>query len=131
MPRPIRLLAGLICLLAALPVGAARVYQWKDANGVTHYSDEPPPAGQEFRGREVTNAPATGSAAAQDKPGEDPDCAMARRNLDQLKSDRPVGLDANGDGKPDKEMTAEERGQQVAKMEQTLKARCQPAQPEA
>ena len=35
-------LAGVLIVLA-LPALAGEVYQWKDAKGVTHYSDAPPP----------------------------------------------------------------------------------------
>src|SRR5688572_26519019 len=37
------LVAGLAFGLLALPAMAARIYQWKDARGVTHYTDLPPP----------------------------------------------------------------------------------------
>ncbi|WP_412159617.1 DUF4124 domain-containing protein, partial [Pantoea sp. SIMBA_079] len=30
--------------VAALPLAASEVYSWKDARGVTHYSQTPPPA---------------------------------------------------------------------------------------
>ena len=45
MPRlPILALAA-AGLLAASAVQGGEVYQWKDANGVTHYSQTPPPKG--------------------------------------------------------------------------------------
>lgn len=34
-----------LALLFALPV-TAQIYQWKDADGRTHYSDTPPPSGE-------------------------------------------------------------------------------------
>lgn len=40
----IRRLALIIALLVALPA-AAEIYGWKDSDGRTHYSDQPPPAG--------------------------------------------------------------------------------------
>lgn len=124
MSRTIRLLTGSLVLLVALPAGAAKVYQWKDARGVTHYSDEPPPKGQDYRDRELANPPARPAPADATRPAEDPNCATARRNLEQLRSERPVGLDANGDGQPDKNMSAEERAQQVQQNERTLAAFC-------
>ena len=47
MPRSLRPLIAGACtaaalLLAAAPLLAQTVYTWKDAKGVTHYSDAPP-----------------------------------------------------------------------------------------
>lgn len=121
--RTCRLYPGLVALLLALPAFAGSVYQWKDAKGVTHYSDSPPPGQQGVRNRELKDAPdSPGSGKAQ--PAEDAHCITARGNLAQLKGDRPVGVDADGDGKPDKTMTTEERAQQVQQNELTLKTYC-------
>lgn len=117
----LRLLVGLAVLLLAPPVLASKVYQWKDANGVTHYSDFPPAGQRGVQNRQLKDAPATPEAA---RPAEDANCTTARKNLLQLQSDRVVGLDADGDGKPDKEMTADERAQQVRQTEQMLKTYC-------
>lgn len=120
--RTIRLSTGLAVLLLALPAFAGKVYQWKDASGVTHYSDAPPPGQQGVQNRQLKDGPAPAEADAQ--PAEDPNCVIARRNLTQLKSDKPVGLDANGDGKPDQQMSAEDRAKQVQQTEQMLKGFC-------
>ena len=47
-----RSMKGLLLLLLCLPVYAAQVYKWVDANGKVHYSDKPPPKS----GVEVTEA---------------------------------------------------------------------------
>ena len=124
--RTIRLTMALAVLLLALPAAASKVYQWKDAKGVTHFSDSPPPARQGVKNRQVkdaTAAPAPPQAAAG-KP-EDANCATARKNLEELKGNSgPVGFDADGDGKPDKEMSADERAQQVTQTELMLKTFC-------
>jgi hypothetical protein len=117
-----RLAPALALLLLATPVFAAKVYQWKDAKGVTHYSDAPPPGQEGIRNRQLKDVPAPADVAA--KPAEDPNCVIARKNLTQLQSDKPVGLDANGDGKPDQELSAEDRAKQVQQNEQMLKAFC-------
>ncbi|QNP41404.1 DUF4124 domain-containing protein [Lysobacter solisilvae (ex Woo and Kim 2020)] len=133
--RTIRLFLALAVLLAALPVFAAKVYQWKDANGVTHYSDAPPPSQQGVRNRDLKDARAASAAAEPTAtapadpvrltPGQDnPNCATYRSNLAQLQSSRPVGEDANGDGKPDSEMNAGERAQQIEKTQRLLQAYC-------
>ncbi|HEY0659795.1 MAG TPA: DUF4124 domain-containing protein [Lysobacter sp.] len=112
-------------LVLALPALAGEVYQWKDAKGVTHYSDAPPP-NQAYKNRALKqDVPAPAQVAAA--PAEDPRCATARTNLERLKGNGPVGLDANGDGKPDTEMTVAERAQQTQLAELTLKTNCTPA----
>ena len=113
---------GFIALLFAAPAFAGTVYQWKDAKGVTHYSDSPPPGQQGVQNRHLEDGPAPTEAAAQ--PKEDPNCVTARSNLARLKGSQPVGLDANGDGKPDSEMSAEDRAKQVQQTEQMLKNFC-------
>ncbi|WP_386747008.1 DUF4124 domain-containing protein [Agrilutibacter niabensis] len=118
-----RLLVGSAILLLALPVLAGKVYQWKDAKGVTHYSDAPPKGQQGVKNRELSDGPASATADAA-KPAEAPNCVTARKNLAQLKSEGPVGLDADGDGKLDKEMTPDERSQQVRQTEMMLKTYC-------
>jgi hypothetical protein len=117
------LAAGLTALLLALPVFAGKVYEWKDAKGVTHFSDSPPPDQKGYKNRQLQDGPPAPEKVAA-TPAENPACATARANLDQLKSDKPVGLDANGDGEPDREMTAEERAQHAQLAEQTLKTYC-------
>lgn len=126
--RTIRLSMGLAALLLTLPAFAGKVYQWKDAKGVTHYSDSPPPARQGVKNRLLKDAaPASTPTQAAAKPTEEDDCAIARKNLEQLKSaSGPVGFDADGDGKLDKEMSAEERAQQVRKSEWMLNNECKP-----
>lgn len=113
---------GFATLLLAAPAFAGTVYQWKDAKGVTHYSDSPPPAQQGVQNRHLKDGPAPPEAAAT--PNEAPNCVTARSNLARLKGSQPVGLDADGDGKPDSEMSAEDRAKRVQQTEQMLKSFC-------
>ena len=151
MPRSVRpLLASLgactavALLLAAGPLAAQTVYTWKDAKGVTHYSDSPPPKG-EYSDRQVkapapatpaapaatasTPAPATPAAAAtaqNDRPPmtDDAICTQARQNLANLAGDAPVGPDADGDGKPDSTLGAEDRAKQRELAQAAIAANC-------
>ncbi|MDR7135192.1 hypothetical protein J2X06_002401 [Lysobacter niastensis] len=129
--RALPLLAAAL-LAVACPAIAGEVYQWKDAKGVTHYSDSPPPNKADYRNRSVrSDAPAPPEAAAAAKPADSrpadsSQCVMARQNLDRLKSNAPVGLDANNDGKPDAEMDAGQRAAQVQLAEAGIKAWCTP-----
>lgn len=112
--------AGL--LLVALPAFAGQVYQWKDANGVTHYSDSPP-AGQNYQNRDVrdTSTPAAPTAA---KPVVNANCSNARSNLTVLQGQGQVGVDENKDGKADRNLTAEERTNRTAMAEAAVKTYC-------
>jgi hypothetical protein len=61
-------------LLASLNAAAATVYKWVDANGVTHYSDQPHPGATriEVDAAQTYSAPPPPStaAAAQSKPAD-------------------------------------------------------------
>ncbi|MGH8084234.1 MAG: DUF4124 domain-containing protein [Lysobacter sp.] len=118
--------AGLVAALTfALPAVSGELYQWKDANGVTHYSDAPPPAGADYKNRTISNR---GSAAiATDKaeaPAESSQCTTARGNLALLQGEGPVGTDADSDGKPDAAFTADERAAQTQLAEAAIKVHC-------
>ena len=114
---------AIACLLACLVLTAQAqsngVYKWKDAKGVTHYSDSPPPAGR--YGSVLPDA--ASRVAAPAKP--DARCTTARSNIDRLKSGAArIGLDANRDGKPDAPMSADERTRQLALAEASAKTFC-------
>ena len=109
-----------LALAAALPASAGQVYQWKDAKGVTHYSDFPPPgqkATQRNLGQRAPAAPAKSVVNA--------DCSNARSNLAILKGKTPVGLDADRDGKHERELTPAERAERTAKAEAAVKTYCE------
>lgn len=61
--RTLPLLAALVCgygVLFGLPVLAAKLYVWYDAEGVPHYTDQPRPGAKEV---EIQSAPGTGAPA--------------------------------------------------------------------
>lgn len=116
------------CLLAATSQAAlaAPVYQWKDANGVTHYSDKPP-AGEQYQDRRIDPR---GEPVAQTEPAgksvQSPQCLQARKNLEVLTSSTRV-LQAGEDGKPTGEPLGEQaRADQRALAEAAQKAYCTP-----
>lgn len=116
----------LLCLLlsASFAAQAAKVYQWKDANGVTHYSERPP-AGQEVASRTISNQGNTGPVATEPKSTESQGCLDARRNLELLSGGGQVMQDTDGDGKPDKALSEDERAAQKNLAEAATKAYCQ------
>ena len=92
--------AALALLLAAAPTLAQqqRVYQWKDAKGVTHYADLPPT--QAHKSRDIDNKGNTPEIATV-KPVENEQCANSRSNLTRLQTNQAVGVDTNGDRQTD------------------------------
>lgn len=53
MKKTIGLAAAIALALSATPALAAKFYKWTDANGVTHYSADPPPAEAKTKASEV------------------------------------------------------------------------------
>jgi hypothetical protein len=127
MAAHFRLAAVTIVLLACGAASAGDVYQWKDAKGVTHYSDAPPPKGQ-YQARDVRHrddeAPA---ASANPAPVTDKNCAVAKTNLDRLKTGGDIGLDANGDGKPDAPLSDFQRKKLTELAEANIRTYCKQA----
>ena len=127
MSSPIRLLPGLLAglsLLIATPAFAAKVYQWKDEKGVTHYSDAPPPD-QYIKGRNLTDKGGTAEAAQPAKPVVNANCSNARSNLAVLKDGGEVGIDEDKDGKPDRSLNETERANRTALAEAQIKTYCE------
>ena len=115
-----------LCLFACATGGAfaqtGGVYKWKDARGVTHYSDMPPPAGH--YGSVQTNAAARVTTPAK----VDTRCSTARSNIERLNSgNADIGLDANGDGKPDGPLPPAMRADQLRLAEAAVRNFCPPA----
>lgn len=107
------------------PATAQTVYKWKDARGVTHYSERPPASGDYSTRDEVRDPVATAAAApgeASGQAGPDPRCTTARNNLATLQGQNAVQMDSDGDGKPDKTLSDAERASQIELARSTLKA---------
>jgi hypothetical protein len=117
-----------LCLATASTTQAQQVYQWKDKNGVTHYSDSPPP-NQTVQNRRINQygAPAADAQPAG-KPVENPQCTTARLNLQVLATSKgPVQQDTDGDGKADTTLDDTGRANQQSLAEAAVKAYCKPA----
>ncbi|MGX9721165.1 DUF4124 domain-containing protein [Stenotrophomonas acidaminiphila] len=91
--------------------GTGNLYKWKDANGVTQYSERPP-AGQKYETRRITASGEPVAAAEPAKADVSPQCASARRNLELLSGGGPVLQDTDGDGKPDTPLDDSQRAAQ-------------------
>ena len=142
-----RLAAVAAALLACGIASAGDVYQWKDAKGVTHYSDAPPPKGT-AKTRTVTvppapppvarvqPAPASTAVARPAVQAPDPalvqalaqqravQCKQAQDNLKVLQANAMVAVDKDGDGKNDVVLDTKEREAQTATMQAAIQANC-------
>lgn len=125
-PKSFRLLPGVIaglCLVLATPAFAQKVYQWKDAKGVTHYSDSPPPD-QAIKGRSMPAKGGQSTEEAAPKPVVNANCSNARSNLAVLQGGTPVGIDEDKDGKPDRNLNASERTNRTELAQAQVKTYC-------
>lgn len=122
-----RALPRLCCLLllASASAGASNLYKWKDANGVTQYSERPP-AGQQYETRRIAASGAPVAEAAPADPGESEQCLGARKNLEILAGNNRVMRDSDGDGKPDTELDDTQRAAQKQLAESTAAVYCRP-----
>lgn len=122
-------IATFACLLLAGTALAQSggVYQWKDAQGVTHYSDAPPPKGQ-YQARDIHHRDGAAPAATADEPitAASANCMLARTNLERLQAGGDIGLDADGDGRPDAALSVEERERQTRLAAINIKTFCTP-----
>lgn len=130
-----RLALGLLCALAASGAMAEEVYKWTDAEGVTHFSAQPP-ANRQAEQIQVMAPPPTAPAEAKPQadgaPPKDPaeksdaptpeeiaeierkraaDCEAAKRNLDTLKTRVHVRIRDEKTGE-DRYLTPEEHATQ-------------------
>ncbi|MEQ1513693.1 MAG: DUF4124 domain-containing protein [Lysobacteraceae bacterium] len=115
--------------LGIAPVAfAGEVYQWKDANGVNHYSQTPPQQGK-FQARSIYHRErATDSqATATDASGESPQCTTARKNIDLLMSGAKLQMDSDGDGKPDRDLSDSDREKQLQIAQTVSRVNCSPS----
>lgn len=128
------IVTALALLVCAAPLAANEIYSWKDARGVTHYSQTPPPAGVRFDVRRVAGTPASATTTPTSAPtpasaastanaaGNADQCALARSNVAALKGEGAV-TQTGADGKP-RELAANERADQLALSEAAVRAYC-------
>ncbi len=113
--------------LSATTVSAGEVYQWKDASGVTHYSQTPPTQGK-FAARSIYHREqaAEGQTVAA-APTESKQCLTARGNIELLESGAKLQLDSDGDGKADKDLDDSARADQLRMAQTVARVNCSPS----
>jgi hypothetical protein len=96
-----RLLLLPLLLLFALPAAGQLLYRWKDDNGVTHYSDQPP-TGRSYETRQIESAPAAANDDAADPgatgPGQDDEAG--NEPVDDTDPIEPPATDSVADATP-------------------------------
>ncbi len=123
-----RALPFMCCLLlASASANAQNVYKWKDANGVTQYSEKPPASQKAELRRVQHNDPVTAGAKQEAAQAESANCTTSRANLALLDGAGEVMHDTNGDGTPDTPLTPEQRKTQKTLAEAGIQAYCAPA----
>ena len=123
LPASMIVLLGLALTCSPLLAQQQTVYQWKDAQGVTHYADAAP--AQAYKKRDINARSGTAVEVTEPrKSAQDVSCANARANLANLRGQGPVGVDTDGDGKADANMTSDQRAAQIELNEAMLKANC-------
>ncbi len=113
-----------IALVATPLLAQQRIYQRKDANGVSQYTDVRPES--QYTVRNVNNS-GTPAPTATPVAEENAQCKGVRNNLTRLQGSEAIGIDTNGDGKPDRNITADERKTQIELNQAAVKAYCTPA----
>lgn len=111
--------------LAATAAQSDQVYKWTDANGVTHFTDQPPAQGTKFDKVQInadlgkmgtqdsSNPPSTATdstsvnASGKNQPAPVPEnpvqamakaCEQSRAQLELLQSKHQVSMDTKGNG---------------------------------
>ncbi len=112
---------ALLMLSGNLHAQTQQVYQWRDAQGRTHYSSTPPKSGQ-YNIRNVSNRSSTPTAQAPAST-ENAQCRQARANLAILNGGTAVQITAE-DGSQ-RTLSAEERASQRRIAESVVANACE------
>jgi hypothetical protein len=139
------LVSGIMCSAIATVVGQT-VYKWTDADGVTHYSEQPPVAVKAKQLMLNGGVPASVSATAASVPASSQSatagaldaarrdypkqaCASAQINLKQLSSDRMVLDSSTAESPPGafgpRALTPEQRDAAKLKAQQQIQQYCE------
>lgn len=139
------ILLVLALLLPCVALAANVVYRWKDANGVVHFADAPPPQGIKYKivnintgvsrdpvkpaapARAASAAPADSAAKTGGQANTLKDtpenraklCARLAENIKVLQGDQIATL-----GNSTTPMTAEQRAEQLAQAQAKMKQYC-------
>ena len=129
---------ALALLVLVCPLALAQAYKWKDAQGVTHYADAPPPGNAKYEKIKTNGtaqapapastaaAPATAAASKSGAPGNDtPEnrarlCTQLRGNMDILNKEQVVSVDDGKGGTRPLDDAARKRQVEMTQAQMTL-----------
>lgn len=123
------LLLGTVLTVPSAP--AATVYRWRDAQGVTHYSDSRPRGAVRYQAQSLAAPPAAEAATSAvptvaASPAVGARCESSRQSVSALEQKGvPVMMDLDGDGKPEP-LSPESQARQLALAQAQEKAFCTP-----
>ncbi|UPG88947.1 DUF4124 domain-containing protein [Luteibacter aegosomaticola] len=130
----------LALLVTVCPLALAQAYKWKDAQGVTHYSDSPPP-GQGAKVEKIqmkggvnapspaAPAPAKSSTAGNPPPGtpvaDNPAnrkalCSQLSKNMEVLQKEAVVSVDDGKGGSQQLDAAGRQRQVETTQAQMTL-----------
>lgn len=118
----------MICALS-MPLSAAQLYQWKDENGVVHFTDKPP-KGKNATKMRVKSPPLSGNEGEKQGTKTAPPnanaqrCETERKRLDVLQSNMTVRM-RNDDGTM-RELNPEEMQQEIGFSQAAIERYCAP-----
>lgn len=122
--RALTLTLPLLLVASLAQAQSSTVYQWKDANGVTQYSERPP-TGRSAESRRISHrGDIMAEAPAEQVPQESQNCLTARKNLEILNGSNPISRDSDGDGKADKTLSDSEREAEKTLAQATIGTQC-------
>ncbi|MGN6482164.1 DUF4124 domain-containing protein [Luteibacter sp.] len=131
---------ALVLLVAVCPLAFAQAYKWKDAQGVTHYSDSPPP-GQGAKVEKIqmkggvstpsSSTPAPAPAASAPKPAagtpvaDNPAnrkalCSQLSKNMEVLQKEAIVSVDDGKGGTQQLDAAGRQRQVETTQAQMTL-----------
>jgi hypothetical protein len=130
----------LALLVAACPLAFGQAYKWKDAQGVTHYSDSPPPAGTKVETIKTSGVvvppaaaaaatPAPAASTAKPAPGstvvDNPAnrahlCDQLHKNMDVLGKEAVVSMDDGKGGSQQLDPAARKRQIDLTQAQMTI-----------
>jgi hypothetical protein len=131
---------AILLLAAVCPLALAQAYKWKDAQGVTHYSDSPPPASsgkvEKIQMKGGVNAPAAASSAPA-KPATAPStapgspvadnqanraklCDQLHKNMEVLQKEAVVSMDDGKGGTQQLDAAGRQRQVETTQAQMTL-----------
>jgi len=126
-------------LLCFATAADAEVYKWTDEDGVTHYTEQPPPdrgeasvldpqvdapssQGPEQQGTEHTAEPDEAAGEGEDTQSVEAFCKELRQNIETLKGDGPVKVRTGDDTL--KTLDGEARQARLERAQSQLESQC-------